>query len=190
VLNALERLAGNYDGQLAVATRELAVARDQLRDFQGRIGKPFYHTGYMQELTDLRDQLKSGLSQRPPEGQVPVAELAERIKMPRSENAVEAAPVRKRVAARGVRPVTTRVREMVEPRETEVKAVPSAKPTPVGPPLAPVESPKPIEVPGPLVMQPMRRPDHRERVRQQARAMERQMRLFLELFPTEASVLE
>jgi hypothetical protein len=39
-----------------------------------------------------RDQLKLGLSEHPPEGLPPVAELAEKIKPLREANTVEAAP--------------------------------------------------------------------------------------------------
>jgi hypothetical protein len=43
---------------------------------------------------------------------------------------------------------------------------------------AALEPPKPPEGPKPIILPPARKPDYRERVREQARAMERQMRLF------------
>ena len=67
VLNALDRLAEGYQGECNATRRELAVAQDQLRDHTGRLGRPFPHNAYMAELTDLRDQLKAGLSGATPE---------------------------------------------------------------------------------------------------------------------------
>ena len=62
VLNALERLAGGYEGQREKACQDLTLAQGQLRDYQDRLGQPFVHDAYLAELTDLRDQLKAGLS--------------------------------------------------------------------------------------------------------------------------------
>lgn len=88
------------------------MAEGQLRDYEGRIGSEFAHSRYMGQLADLRDRLKLGLSEKPPEGGESVPELAERIKALREENAVEAAPertgARKKVA--GETPVTVRIR--------------------------------------------------------------------------------
>ena len=86
VLNALGRLADTYPNQIATARQDLAIAEAQLRDDQARLGKPFPHDGYLSELTDLRDQLRAGLSQATPEpGSTSVAELAERIKSLKSD---------------------------------------------------------------------------------------------------------
>jgi hypothetical protein len=108
----------------------------------------------LRELTDLRDQLKLGLSEHPPEGGVPAAELAERIKALWAANTVEAAPERtgSRKAARAERPVTARIRaklgeqpvEVVpEPVAVEVKPEPAKEPEPVVLPLP--EPAKPAE---------------------------------------------
>jgi hypothetical protein len=152
----------------------------------------------MEELTGLRDQLKAGLSDKAPESGTPVAELAERIKALRAGNVVEAAPERARKAVRAERPVTARIRERVAVAEPEMAGQPeigrssenrqevqieqktagdAGMPLDYPPQSAPVEPPKPIELPRPI-MPPVRKPDYRERVKQQARAMERQMRLF------------
>ena len=92
---------------------EIDVKEDQLRDYEARLGMPFTHADYMSQLTDLRGQLKLGLSEKPPEGGTPVAELAERITGLRAANTVEAAlqrtGIRKVTAAE--RPVTARIRE-------------------------------------------------------------------------------
>ena len=63
ILNALENLAASYGSTQCESTRkELAIAEAQLRDYQARLGAPFIHDAYLAELTDLRDQLKAGLS--------------------------------------------------------------------------------------------------------------------------------
>ena len=117
VINALDRLAGSYPGQLESARQELAIAEGQLRDHEARIGKPFPHDAYLTELTDLRDRLKAGLSQATPElGMLPVPELAERIKSLKAAHTIDAAPERtatRRVAAET--PVTARIRRRREP---------------------------------------------------------------------------
>jgi hypothetical protein len=85
-----------------------------LKDYEARLGKPFAHEAFMSELANLRDQLKLGLSEHPPEGLPPVAELAERIGALRAANTVEAAPERTlRKAARAERPVTERIGEWI-----------------------------------------------------------------------------
>ncbi len=69
VLNALNRLAGEYDKRCVTAQRELTVVEHQLRDYQARLDKPFAHEDYMRQLSGLRDQLKRSLSGAPvPEG--------------------------------------------------------------------------------------------------------------------------
>jgi hypothetical protein len=116
VLNALERIAGGYRGQIDTATQDLAIAQGQLRDHQARLGKPFPHEGYLSELTGLRDMLKAALSQATPEpGATPVAELAERIKALKAAHTIDAAPertTRRRLAAE--EPVTARIRRRSE----------------------------------------------------------------------------
>ena len=66
----------------------------------------------MDQLAALRDQLKAGLSgAEPKEGEPTIAELAERIKALKAENAVEAMPERsgtRHVSAE--EPVTARIR--------------------------------------------------------------------------------
>jgi hypothetical protein len=112
VLNALGRLADTYPGQITTARQDLAIAEGQLRDHQARLGQPFSHEDYLHELTDLRDQLKAGLSQATPEpGSTPVAALAERIKSLKSAHTIDTAPERtapRRIAAE--EPVTARIR--------------------------------------------------------------------------------
>ena len=39
MLNALDRLAGNYESQRNQARQELSIAEGQLRDYQARLGR-------------------------------------------------------------------------------------------------------------------------------------------------------
>ncbi len=129
VLNALERIADGYRGQIDNLAQDLVIAQGQLRDHQARLGKPFPHDGYLSELTDLRDQLKAGLSQATPQpGTTPVSELAERIKALKAVHTIDATPertTRRRLAAE--EPVTARIRRRSEENPAiEVSAEPVA----------------------------------------------------------------
>jgi hypothetical protein len=134
VLNALERLADGYERECGFLKSQIAVKEGQLRDYEGRVGRVFQHEEYKSQLTDLRDQLKRGLSEHPPEGATPVAELAERIRELRAANTVEAAPERTgtRRTTRAEKPVTARIRERVAVEEVKVEPV-EEKPAPVEP---------------------------------------------------------
>ena len=121
VLNALDRLAGSYGSQLATTRQDLAIAEGQLRDHQARLGLAFAHDAYLAELTDLRDQLKAGLSQATPPATggepISVAELAERIKKLKSAHTIDAAPERTKArrTSTAEEPVTARIRRRSEP---------------------------------------------------------------------------
>lgn len=129
VLNALERLATGYAAESVRARQDLGIAQSQLRDYQARLGKPFPHEAYLTELTELRDQLKAGLSAfahgaGDKQGPSP-AELAEGIKALKAANTVESAPQRsRRKATAAEEPVTTRIRRRQE--QAEVNAVDEA----------------------------------------------------------------
>jgi len=98
ILNALERLAGGYQSACNVTKQDLAIARDQLRDYESRLGREFPHEAHLAELTCLRDRLKAGLSGKTSEPGTEagesISELAERIKQVRGAHTVEAAPQR------------------------------------------------------------------------------------------------
>jgi N12 class adenine-specific DNA methylase len=117
VLNAAGRIADSYDVRLAEAEKQLAVARDQLRDYEARLGAVFAYERYMNRLADLRDRLRQGLSERPPEGGEPVADLAEKIEALRAENAVEGMEERAgvRKAVRTQRQEIARIRARAQP---------------------------------------------------------------------------
>lgn len=125
VLNALERLANSYGSEVVRIRQDLAICQSQLRDYQDRLGKPFTHDAYLNELTGLRDQLKAGLSagnHEPADEKGPsVSELADRIKALEAANTIEAAAPRgerKLIAAE--EPVTARIRRRHE-EATEVQ---------------------------------------------------------------------
>jgi hypothetical protein len=111
----LDRLAREY-GPASVSTqKELTVAETQLRDYHARLGQPFPHDAYMAELTALRDHLRVGLSGNQPDGETPVAEVADKVKALRAANTIEAAPQRsgtRRLSAE--EPVTARIRRRHE----------------------------------------------------------------------------
>jgi hypothetical protein len=181
VLNALERLADSYPGQAATAAKDLAIARGQLRDHEARIGRPFAHDAYLAGLTELRDQLKAGLSQATPEpGTPPVAELAERIKSLKAAHTIDAAPERtatRRLSAE--EPVTARIRRH---REAAPDGLPPSAPEPVAPPapMPPSESVTPASVhPFPEPAATIRpQPEFRQRVARARQQDGRQLSLF------------
>jgi hypothetical protein len=112
VMNALGRLVGSYDTDCARARENLDIAEAQLRDNRARIGKSFMHEAYLTELTELRDQLKTGLSAAgPAEGAPSVVDLAERIKHLKASHTVEAGPHREgQTRSTAEESVTARIR--------------------------------------------------------------------------------
>jgi len=116
ILNALDRLAGGYEAQLAEAKEDLGIAEAQLRDYQSRIGAVFAHEDYFSQLTYLRGQLKAVLSgttaEEGGEPLPPAHELAERIKSLKASHTIDAAPERigSRKGGTAAEPVTTRIR--------------------------------------------------------------------------------
>ena len=110
MLNAVERLVGTYDLERGRATRDLAIAQGQLRDFETRLGARFAHESYLDELTSLRNQLELGLS-----GTEPVDGIVARIMALRAAHTVESAPQRAVRAATAEEPVTARIRSRAKP---------------------------------------------------------------------------
>ncbi len=130
VLNALERLATGYDPEIRRIRQELVIAEGQMRDFQARLGKPFAHEAYLEELAALRGQLKAALAEgapAPEPGQCTVTDLAERIQALRTANTVEAAPAptaKSRPLAE--EPVTARIRRRPAAPASDPAAAPQA----------------------------------------------------------------
>ena len=178
VLNAVGRILDDYEHERRSLTGRIAIKDGQLRDYEARLGTTFAHTEYQRELEALRDQLRVGLSEKPPEGGTPVAELADRIRELRERNTVEAAPERTgtRKAVRAERPVTARIRERAAERPAVIEAespVVEVKPEPVSvPEPVVVEEPRVITLPEPV------RPDYRQSVARRRQGNEAQLRLF------------
>lgn len=128
VLNALENLAAGYQSECATVKKEVAIAESQLRDYRERLGAPFAHEAYFAELSNLRDQLKSGLSEKPSEpgddSAPSVSDLSRRIKDLKDSQAIDAAPERigkrRKVAEESVTSRIRRHRE--EAKEAEASA--------------------------------------------------------------------
>jgi hypothetical protein len=124
VLNAVERLAKSYRIEEERTRQDLPLAESQMRDYRARIGQPFMHADYLDQLTALRDQLKAGLSgAEAKEGEPTVAELAERIKQLRAANTIEAAPQRTAKRQAAEEPVTARIRRRSEEGEADMPHV-------------------------------------------------------------------
>ncbi|WP_238602679.1 DEAD/DEAH box helicase family protein [Fimbriiglobus ruber] len=122
VMNALKRLETTYDERITETGKDLTLARTQLGDYEARLGRTFQHAAYAEELTALRDQLKTALSGTPAEGEPTSGELAEKIKTLKAAHAVEAAPARARMEEKKVEPIRRRV-EPEKPVE-EVRIAP------------------------------------------------------------------
>lgn len=132
VLNALDRISTGYDGDISRLRQDLSIAESQLRDYQARVGRPFVHESYQDELTALRDRLKAnlaGMTTEPAAGTpaATAAELAERIKALKAAHSVEAPA--ERTTTRHLdaeEPVTTRIRRQAVARCED--AAPSHEP--------------------------------------------------------------
>lgn len=127
VLNALGRLADSYAEACSDLGANLAVSRNQLRDFEARIGRPFLHTERLEGLTARRDRLKSALSapERPADDSEAAppsaAELAAELKeLLAAQTTPENAVRHDRRASRAKRPGDTRGhRVCADPEYTE-----------------------------------------------------------------------
>jgi len=183
VLNGLERLAGSYEYECRNLKTEIGVKQGQLMDYEARLGKPFPHAEYMSQLTDLRDKLKDGLSEKAQEEPKPegpsVAELAEQIKVLRESNSVEAAPERAvRKAARAERPVTARIRAKLGERPAEFVEEPAPARVETTPqPVELIEKPPVAEV-IPMPQPVVQADGYRLRVARGRKATPEQLRLF------------
>ncbi len=64
ILNAIARLESTYQEQLDKTTQDLALANQQTHDFQQRLGQPFADEDYLKHLIELRNQLRTALSDK------------------------------------------------------------------------------------------------------------------------------
>jgi hypothetical protein len=119
VMNALHRLTDSYAAECGKLTHDLALAQTQLQAYQARLGNPFGHAAYADELTDLRDQLKSALSGNPQangEQAVPTStELADRIKALKAACSLDAETPRANAGKeeQGEEPIAARLRRRI-----------------------------------------------------------------------------
>src|SRR5262249_7211694 len=117
ILNAVERLMSSAETERARASRDLAIAQCQLRDYEARLGTGFAHAAYLGDLTDLRNQLEAALShpaQDRAEASLPtVGTLVARLKTLHTTHTLEAAPERAapRRTATVEEAITTRIRQ-------------------------------------------------------------------------------
>ena len=115
VLNALDRLLEDYPQRIEKTRQDLAIAQNQLRDYQARLGAEFPHERYYAELLVLRDQLKgvlSGAENNEENKPLPqAAELAQHIKTLLASKRIEPDPKRlSRADVAAEVPVARRVR--------------------------------------------------------------------------------
>ncbi len=185
VFNAVERLLAGSAGQLDATRQEQEISEGQLRDHQARLGAAFPHDAYLDELAELRDRLKSGLSQAVPQpgSEGPsVAKLAEQIRQLKASHSVEAAPVR--TTARrmtGEEPVTSRIRRkrIMPTAVTEQQEAPAPAEEPAAAVAAEAGPAEIHPFPTPTPVTPARpQPDHRHQVASRRRQDGRQLSLF------------
>ena len=149
VLNALERIAGGYEQEIAKSEGERVIAETQVRDYRARLGTHFAHDVYFAQLTTLRDQLKAGLSSSTPEPGVATGpdaqELAAQIKALKASATVD--PSSDRTSTRSLsaeEPITRQIRrrrEMASSAEVIGSTPPPDDDGPAGEPLRPGHSP-------------------------------------------------
>jgi N12 class adenine-specific DNA methylase len=158
ILNAVERLVGSAATEREKTVRDLGIAQGQRRDYEARLGAACAHTGYLDELADLRNQLEAALSSNAQQvADAPlnaVEEIVERIKTLKAAHSLEAAPERTtpRSPATVEEAITTRIRQR---EQTETAPLPEAMPAP-GAPATP--APLPATAPAPPAMPAQARP--------------------------------
>ncbi len=118
VLNAVERLVSGYGPEALRIGEDLTIAQSQLRDYQGRLGATFDHEEYITQLTDLRNQLKAGLSGNVSSSDkktATVAEVAEHIKAIMASQNIDATPQRAgQRSATAAEPITASIRRRAQ----------------------------------------------------------------------------
>jgi hypothetical protein len=154
ILNAVERLIGSLEGEREKTVRDFGIAQGQRRDYEAHLGASFAHTGYLDELTSLRNQLESALSNTAQQGSdaaLPdVRAIVERIKTLTATHTLDAAPERAapRPIATVAEAITTRIRQR---EQAEATPQPDGQPAPVTPATTapqPPTAPEPPATPG------------------------------------------
>jgi hypothetical protein len=150
ILHAVARLIGSAAAERDKATRDLAIAQGQCRDYATRVGAGFAHAAYLEALTALRTQLEAALSStthEEAEGSLPtLGDLVERLTALHAAHTLEAAPQRsasRSTVATIEEAITTRIRQ-----RAQAEAMPKSdeEPSPVVPTTPP---PQPVTTPPP-----------------------------------------
>lgn len=131
VLNAVERLIASYGTRCEEVRRELTISETKLRDFTARMGLPFPHERYIEDLSALRDDLRVALSATtspPQDGPEPqtrsTSELSELIKALKESHIIESLPAKRAGQGRSRQhPVVTRIHREQEDRLAKVEDV-------------------------------------------------------------------
>jgi N12 class adenine-specific DNA methylase len=126
ILNAADRLTREFEEKIEKAGKDLAIAEGQLNDYGAKLGKPFNHDAYLNELASLREQLKMSLSKTnrlEGENEGPTStDIAGRIKALKAANTLDSAPARTSSATRTAEePVTARIRRRSETLSAEAE---------------------------------------------------------------------
>jgi hypothetical protein len=159
ILNAVERLIGSAEAERDKATRDLAIAQGQCRDYEMRVGAGFAHAAYLEALTALRTQLEAALAStthEEAEGALPtVGDLVERLTALHATHKLEAAPQRsasRSTVATVEEAITTRIRQRAQ---AEAAPQPDEEPSLVAPATP---APQPVTTPAPARPAPWQPP--------------------------------
>lgn len=117
VLNALDRLIDGLADEVNRAQQDLHIAESQLRDYQDRVGSPFPHVHYLDQLSRLRDELRQALAGKCGEAgdQPDAAEVAGRIKSLKAGKSLDLSASRlARSGPTAEVPVTQRIRDRAD----------------------------------------------------------------------------
>ncbi|MCE9564613.1 MAG: DEAD/DEAH box helicase family protein [Planctomycetes bacterium] len=134
VMNSLNRIVGSYEEERDHAVQDKSLAESQLADYQARLGRPFVHAAFLDELTRLRDELKTALSAPPPaedaEPGPSSADLAAQIKALRASHTVEVAPIRPKPQKADTAKMRRRAEVIEMPKQELPTEIPTSLPTP------------------------------------------------------------
>ena len=116
VLNALDRLAARHDVESDQVRQRLAIAEQQLRDYQARLGREFPHDNYLMQLASWRDHLKlcltAGANSAETATESHLADIAANIKSLMSSRIVEHSAARAATPHLSAEiPISLRIRE-------------------------------------------------------------------------------
>jgi hypothetical protein len=154
ILNAVARIVGGYESERDKTVRDLGIAQGQQRDYEARLDAPFAHTGYLEALTGLRNQLEAALSSTAQQAaEAPLAgtgAIVEQIKALKAAHTLEAVHERpaQRPAATIEESVTSRIRN-----RSQAQAQPEAEPASLAVPEPPAPlAPAPRLPPPPAIV--------------------------------------